>query len=130
MVLNGPSASAQVKVTDSIWVVQPGYSATGTVSLKYGDIFSAGWRSSRLTNPAGFAQCWAVDATGAQASTPFWSAWGRLQSDGTLGLFQFASVDPNQVWPANGGTCNVSLVSLQGNKQSVTAISANFTVRP
>jgi len=125
-----PAHAQGGKTTDKIWVIgSSGAATTASPSMRYGDSFSAGWQS-KLSNPAGFAQCWRLDAAGNRTVAPFWAAWGRLQADGTIGIFQFASVDPNQVWPSDGGTCNVSLVSLQGNKQTVTATSADFSVTP
>jgi hypothetical protein len=125
-----PAHAQGGKTTDKIWVIGSGGAAAATsVSLRYGDTFSAGWQS-KLANPFGLAQCWTFDAAGNKTGAPFWAAWGRLQADGTIGIFEFASVDPNQVWPARGGSCTVSLVSLQGNKQTVTATSAEFSVAP
>jgi hypothetical protein len=112
LALSAPASA--VKASDSIWV-------TTSNQLHYGDTFSAGWQS-KLNNPSAYAKCWTTDP-----SIPFWDAWGRLQTDGTLGVFQFYSVDPEQVWPASGGTCTVSLVSSKG---SVTATSTAFTVIP
>jgi hypothetical protein len=125
-----PAHAQGGKATDKIWVIGPGSASAATsASFKYGDSFSAGWQS-KLSDPAGLAQCWTLDAAGNKTGTPFWAAWGRLQADGTIGIFQFASVDPNQVWPTRGGSCTVSLVSPQGNKQTVTATSAEFSVAP
>ena len=117
------------KTADQIWVIGPvGAASTSAVSMRYGDSFSVGWES-KINNPYGFAQCWTVDAGGTEAD-PFWSAWGYLREDGTIGVFEFASVDPDQYWPADGGTCNVSLMSLQGGRQTVRATSPDFTVGP
>ena len=113
--------------SDKIWVVGTGSAAKTATTFKYGDSFSAGWQS-KLANPFGLAQCWTVDGAGNRSGAPFWSAWGRLQSDGTLGVFELNSVDPSQAWPATGGVCTVSLVSLQGNKQTITATSEAFDV--
>jgi hypothetical protein len=98
--------------------------------MRYGDTFSAGWQSSRTSYPWALAQCWAAAAGGNKTGTPFWAEYRALQADGTIGVFEFASADPNASFPADGGTCNVSLIAFQGNKQTVTATSADFTVGP
>jgi hypothetical protein len=117
--------------TDKIWVIgSGGAAAQATVSMKYSDTFSAGWQSTRISFPWAHAQCWTADASGARQSTPFWDQWRALQADSTIGVFQLLSADPSATWPRDGGVCNVSLVSFQGNKATVTATSTDFGVGP
>ena len=117
--------------TDRIWLAgYSGAASTSSASMKYGDTFSAGWQSSRTAYPWGLAQCWVVDGAGNKTGAPFWSEYRALQADGTIGVFEFASADPDAVWPSAGGTCNLSLIVRQGNRQTVSAVSSDFTVGP
>jgi hypothetical protein len=123
-VIAGPAVSApRTRATDAIWLLNSQGARLSSTTLRSGETFSAGWQSSRTEHPWGLAQCWAGGS-----SAPFWSSYRALQGDGTIGVFELASADPNASWPSGGATCTVSLVVTQGNKQVVTATSDTFGV--
>jgi hypothetical protein len=124
-----PAHGQTPRTADKIWVLDSAkVASTTSASMKYGGEFSAGWQSSRTTNPWAFAQCWPVDAAGNKTGSPFWGEWRALQADGSIGVFDFVSADPNTQWPAEGGTCTLSLVSLKSGKQTILATSEAFAV--
>jgi hypothetical protein len=131
--LAGPAAAAPAQ--DAIWINSPTARAA-TVSLQYGDAFTAGY-SSRVSQPWAYAQCWADGST--VLGTPnqgtyapgdvIWSQYRSLYAGGPLpGGFDLT--DPIQgLWLGGGASCRLSLVKFSGGYKSSTVLATyEFTV--
>jgi len=131
-----PLASFGGNTSDSIWVnARPGATS---VSMKYGDLFTAGY-TSRASQPWGFAQCWANGTT--VLGTPnqgtyapgdvIWSEYRSLYPGGPVPA-PFELTDPIQhLWLGGGASCTLSLVKFSGGYKNMTVLAkTSFTVTP
>ena len=132
-----PLAAAAGGSTDSIWINPPsaGLAPVGSVSLKYGAAFTAGY-TSKAAQPWGFAQCWANDTT--VLGTPnqgtykpgdvIWSEYRSLYPGGPVPA-AFDLTDPiQQLWLGGGATCTLSLVKFSGGNKMTVLATTSFTV--
>jgi hypothetical protein len=129
LALAAPASAAPVQ--DAIWVNAPTGRAA-TVTMRYGDSFTAGY-TSRAAQPWALAECWADGST--VLGTPnlgtynpgdvIWSQYRSLYAGGPApGAFDL--IDPIQgLWLGGGATCRLSLVKFSGGYKSSTVLATS-----